>query len=386
MTKQAFISELKQELAKAPSHIREEILADISEHFTEAIAGGMTEQEVCRNLGSPQSIAEQLFTEYGESPRREQYADDAHSGSIGGVFSEFANLFTGRGRKGHDIDIDQRFLNIRNMDVKMTEGKVRFVPSEDGYARVTIRGRSRYDDFTVAEEGGTLVVRNNTPAVRFEIFNFKSTLETTVYVPAQFAGEIKAGASLGNILASDISGRLDMKASCGSVTIENHRGDYIRARASAGNVSVFMADGKVEEIDVKSSAGSTTVTAQEVNHLRVKSSAGSAKCKVGILHGESTVSSSAGSVDVDINRLCGDTIVSSSAGSARLTVRDVAANIIVSASAGTVHVALPMDANIRIDAKKTGLGSMKCELQGNPNSPYTLRASSSAGSINIKAL
>jgi DUF4097 and DUF4098 domain-containing protein YvlB len=369
MKKQEFISELKNALGQVPPHIREEILADISEHFTEAIAQGLTEEEVCRNLGQPSIIAAQVLEEYGETRRSEKQTEfggfEQVFDGIGQVFDNVGQIFSGKSGGGHDIEIDQSFTDIRTIDIKITESKLRFVPATDGRCRVTLYGRSRYNRFTAVNENGTLVVRDNSPVVRFELFRFKSSLVTTVYVPLQFEGEIKARNGVGNISVADTSGRLDIKSGTGTVTVENHRGVKVRVHTGAGKATVHLS-GRTEDADISTGAGSAVFTAEETGRLRL--------------------SSGAGSVEAQVTRLYGDTRVNSGAGSVKLTANELAGNIDANSGAGSVKISLPKEINCRIDAKKPGVGSLHNELTGNPHSPYVLRASSGVGSIHLKAI
>ncbi|MCL2603272.1 MAG: DUF4097 family beta strand repeat-containing protein [Defluviitaleaceae bacterium] len=399
MKKQEFISELKRGLAQAPAHIREEILADISEHFTEGIAQGMTEEEVCKNLGQPGTIAAQVLEEYGEEKRGSHGEQNANRNinrninkninrnidrndnaggfeqvmdgigqaidNIGQTIDGFTRQFTDRGYED-EIDIDETFTGIRNIKVKMTDSKIRFVPSEDGNFRVTIRGHMRNMGFTVENEDGTLVVCDNTTGFRFNWFRFKSSLVTTVYVPSQFSGEIKARSTAGNITAGDVSGQINFKTAAGNVTVENHRGNRVRINTAAGNALYHSVGGRADNVEISTAAGNARITARETGRL--------------------SLTSAAGNVEAEIERLGGDTHISTAAGSVKVTVHEVAGNIDVSTAAGSAKIYLPADADIRIDAKKPVMGSITNELTGNPNSPYVLRASSSVGSIKIKAI
>jgi hypothetical protein len=387
MKKQEFIRELKKELERVPSHVRDEILADINEHFSEGIAQGMTEEEVCRNLGQPGTIAAQALEEYGEYERQSKsdgsgfsQAIDDISQSIGSIgqtlsqaFTGFAHNFDGHDHDGnervgggYDINRDMSFGNaIRDIDIKLTDSVLRFVPASDGICRVTMKGRSRHDRYTVFADNGTLVIRDNKPPFSF-VFFFKSSLVTTVYIPAQFAGRIKARSAVGNITASDISGQLDIKAAAGNITVDNHLGPKVRINTAAGNAAINLSSNRVDEADISSAAGSVKLTAGETGRL--------------------SLSSAAGNVDAKINRLGGDTYINTAAGSVNLTAREVAGNIDISTGAGSAKVYLPVDANCRIEARKPGVGSLKNELTGNPHSPYVLRASSGVGSIRLLAL
>jgi len=64
MKKQDFIQELAKALAPIDAQSRAEILADINEHFAEGAAQGQTEEEICKKLGQPGQIAEQVLEEY----------------------------------------------------------------------------------------------------------------------------------------------------------------------------------------------------------------------------------------------------------------------------------------------------------------------------------
>ena len=56
-----YLARLKELLAAMPPADREEVLADISEHFDAALREGETEEEIIARLGTPESIA----TQYG---------------------------------------------------------------------------------------------------------------------------------------------------------------------------------------------------------------------------------------------------------------------------------------------------------------------------------
>lgn len=66
MTKQDYLNELKNELAKADVVDAEEILAEYEQHFRFKLADGFTEQEIAEKLGVPAQIAIQYFGIPGE--------------------------------------------------------------------------------------------------------------------------------------------------------------------------------------------------------------------------------------------------------------------------------------------------------------------------------
>jgi len=344
MTKQSFISELKNALAGVSSNTRDEILSDISEHFTEGIAQGLSEEEICKSLGQPGTIAAQVLEEMGSYSQESGYQQAQYTG-----------------------DIDQTFTGVNNLDIQLDASSLNFLPSPTGEFRVTVKGNNT-EYCTLENINGTLQIIQR---VKRRLFGFSfnwngKSDKTTVYIPAQFMGEIKARASAGGINATDTSGQLDVKTSAGGVTIENHRCRTIRAFSSAGGVTVRLASEHVETADIGTSAGGLTFEAASVGPLRLNSSAGSVHAHVG--------------------KLGGDTDISSSAGSVKLAAKEVAGNIRLNSSAGSIKVNLPYDVNCRINVKKPSIGSLTNQLAGNPQSPYELRASSSVGSITLKPL
>ncbi|CAN7222235.1 DUF1700 domain-containing protein [Neorhizobium tomejilense] len=65
MTRDAFLSRLKQGLAGLPPEEVEEIVADYSAHFAESNADGRSEAEVAAALGDPARIARELRADIG---------------------------------------------------------------------------------------------------------------------------------------------------------------------------------------------------------------------------------------------------------------------------------------------------------------------------------
>jgi len=420
MKKHDFIRELTAQLAPIDTKARAEIIADINEHFTEGLAQGQTEEEICKKLGQPGQIAEQVLEEYkayksqghfhysaGVNDIEDIVSSAMDSVDIGGIISsalqtaaeatraasdaiaeansvkdariigwEFGENTNApwketfpvetegatRVRGGYEIDIDKTLPGIYGIDVSLSQANVKFVPAvQSGDIRVTIQGRSRYNTFEVGNKNGILFIRRREPFFKFEIFSFKSKLDVTVYVPASFTGDIKATSIAGNIYASGICGNLKLNTTAGNVTIDGHKADKAHLRTSAGSVS--LTNCFINDINAKSSAGNVRLESREVRDL--------------------VLGSSAGELLVYVDTLGGNTQLSSSAGSVYLKAHEVRGNINASSSAGSVDIRLPIDVNCRINVSKPSIGSLSNKLIGNPHSPYTLRASTSVGSISL---
>jgi len=351
MTKQMFIHELKVALAQVDTNVRDEIVADISEHFTEGAAQGLSEADICRALGQPGSIAEQVLAELGSQtpPKRKP------EHPVTGAFTQGA-------------DIDESFTGITHVSAKLETSSIHLLPSPNDQFRVTIRGTSKNETCNVQNENGKLVitVKNTKRWFGFGFNIGKSTAETTVYVPAQFMGELKVDTSVGHISATNTSGELDLDTSVGHVTVDGHTCKRVKIDTSTGNVSVRMANKYIEYVHIDTSVGNVEFEANEVGQL--------------------TIDTSVGSVNAKVTKISGDTKLDTSAGSVKFAAQEVEGNIKLDTSAGSITVFLPIDVNCRIDAKKPFGGSLRNHLRGNPQSPYVLRADSSAGAIHLNAL
>jgi DUF4097 and DUF4098 domain-containing protein YvlB len=324
MTKKQFFAELNQNLNQVPSEVCKDILNDIEEHFSVGLAEGLSEEEICRNLGQPGSIAEQVRQEYSNGEAEAHHCEKV--------------------RGGYEISINKTFSGVENIDVDLCEADILFVPSTDNIVRVRIDGRSRSDKFTVENYNGTLVVKSKHPIFTFNLFWNSRKLEAEIAVPAQFAGAVKANSSAGNIIVKDVGGNLSLTT-------------------AAGNIKAELDC--AEKISLTTAAGNAKLVANEVGKLKLTSAAGNVKATL---------------------TKAGETKLTSSAGNVKLTANEVAGNINISTSAGTATAYLPRDANCRIDAKKPSAGSLKNELASNPNSPFTLKARTSAGSVKLLAL
>jgi len=355
MTKQAFMTELKSALSPVEGDVRDEILSDINEHFIEGASQGLSEDEICRNLGQASAIAAQVLEGVTAKAQphqrsREQYNNNRETAG--------------------SAAIDESFTGVDRLEITCDTASVRLMPSHDGQFRVTSKGDLKNYKVFAKNENGTLSVSIERAEKLFSFitfsFSFQSGPDLIIYVPSQFMGEIKGRTSLGSIKATGISGLLDLKTEAGSIKVQEHRCNKVRLRSSMGSIKVQLLDGLVEDADISTDAGSIKFEASETGRLKMKSSMGSVKAEIAKLSGDSKISTDAGSV--------------------RLTAREVEGNIDLRTSMGSVKVYLPVDVNCFIDAQRPSMGSLNNQLVGNRQSPYVLRASSDMGSINLYAL
>ena len=445
MKKQEFIQELTQALAPVDAQTRADIISDINEHFAEGAAQDYSEEEICKNLGQPSQIAEQVLEEYNASRAqhgntRYDNAQHDHSshwgnhdhhedspwpdanniassignlvGNIGGMVGDFVGNISNMGigdatrvKGGYEININEAYSDVTNLDITLNVCNLNIMPAPQGESiRVNIQGRSKHNNIEIENKNGCLTIVERHPTFRFELFGFKTSLDATIYVPASFNGDIRAKASIGNITVTGISGSLALGSSIGFINISRHNGSVARLRASVGEIT--LTDCTIDHVNAKASAGAIKVEGQALGTMKLSSSADTVKVRAdkiignanlsssaanvqleaSEIYGNITASSSADRVTIKASKINGDTSLSSSAATVYLEAREVEGNITASSSADNVHMRLPRNINCRIKVKKPTFGSLTNYLEGNPQSPYVLRASTSVGSIILEAL
>ncbi|MCL2841032.1 MAG: DUF1700 domain-containing protein [Defluviitaleaceae bacterium] len=322
MTKQAFIHELETALAHIQKETREEIISDISEHFSEGATQGISEDEICQKLGQPSSIAAQVLEAYKES----QYSNEAKN-------------------YGNKEDIDINFNEtIFHVDIDLPVSDVHFTPSPNGHFRVVMKRHHRLKNLDVSVKNGILGVSAKKPFLLLHLPT-KNKCEATIYVPTGFAGEIKVKLGAGKISAHGTHGHLNFRTGAGNIAIDE---------CSHGNVTLNTGAGNVDLI------------AGETQELKINTGAGEIKAKIAKVSGESKISTGAGSIKV--------------------TAIDVAENMKISSGMGEIKVHLPRDIHCHIATPKSGMGSVYNEIVGNPNAQHVLKTSTGMGSVQLLAL
>ena len=349
MTRHEFFEELKRNITNVPKEALDDIIYDLNEHFDAGLEDGLSESEICKKLGQPGTIAEQINDEFKKSGETKksgmqfQYAYDNEDGYV---------------------SIEETFENIKEIYVDMKVSDVYFERENRSDFRVTIKGKSKNDRYTIDNINGKLEVVEHVPFKGFFGFTFTKNVVTTVYVPTQFTGYITAKSSAGKIKAKDLTSPIKLSSSAGNVSVERHLSDHAVLDTSAGSIDANFLGSTA--LKIYTGAGSIKLKANETTDL--------------------VLDTGAGSVKAEIEKLSGTSKLTSGAGSIKLTAYDVAGDIKLSSGAGSVKVYLPEDANIKLNLKKSSMGSVKSEINGNNSSPYTLKAQTGIGSIKIMRL
>lgn len=427
MTKQAFLTELTQKLAILSEPLRNEIVGDFAEHFSEGAAQGFSEEDICRNLGQPSVIAEQFLEEYAAQTKSSQPLD-AEPQNINQRNINQQNNDQQRGEfippippilaippisqitdaiqdavKGfvspdqyYEINIHKSFTGIRDIAIDLQNSNLYIKPDpQTDQVTVRIKGRARHDRFVVEDHNGALVVTENGVKYPFGFFLPRRVLlDTTIMVPMHFMGGITAQVANGEAEVSHVNGReLRLKSSlrktfvsgcrfnsfvihtsAGNLEFSDCAGEIMNLRASAGSMRIDNTSGILE---ADCSAGRLTVNRHTGERLKVKSSAGDViitDCAA-----EIDANSSAGAVRIQCEgKILQRVKAHSSAGEIMLEA-DETKDIDLSSSAGNAIIRVR---TIRGDIRlHSSAGNMLLEARGvNGN----IDAKASAGNITIR--
>ena len=349
MTRQEFFDELRLGIKNVPADTVEEVLSDLNEHFDAGLKNGLQEHEICKNLGQPGSIAEEIMEEFRKSSTK----------SSSGQGNQYVVM-----EGAQVLSIDQTFDGVSEVyaDLKMSD--IYFERENRSDFRVVVEGNSKCDKYTIYVKNGRLEITEHEPIVRFFSFSFTKNLKTTVYVPSQFAGSIMVKSAAGKIKAQDLTSPIKLTSAAGSISIERHLSETADLDTGAGSIDAEFL-GKTS-LRACTGAGSIKLKASETSKL--------------------TLDSGAGSVKAEIEKLSGTSKLSSGAGSIKLTAYEIEGDIKLSSGAGSIKAYLPENANIKLNLKKSSMGSVKSEINGNNSSPYTLKVKTGMGSIKILSL
>ena len=349
MTRVEFFDELKRNITNVPSEAMDDILYDLGEHFDVGLADGLSESEICKNLGQPGSIAEQIMEEFRKS------------GAGGSINTEHQVILENDGK---DVTFDETFSSVNEVYVEMKVSDIYLERESRDDFRVVIRGNAKCDKYTIGNKNGRLEIIEHGQFARFFSFTFTKSLEVIVYAPTQFTGSITAKSAAGKIKCKDLTSPIKLSSSAGNISVERHLSDHADLHTSAGSIDADFL-GKTA-LRLHTSAGSIKLKANETKELMLDSGAGSVKA--------------------EIDKISGDSKLSSGAGSIKLTAHEVEGNLKLSSGAGSIKAFLPEDANIKLKLKKSSIGSVKSEIRGNESSPYTLKAQTGVGSVKINKL
>ena len=425
----SFLDELEKALGNMNAEARREILDDFTEHFRLAREEGKSDGQIIEALGSPQSIAGQFFETYGIKAEKQgfqtppSFDNNRHSEVFYNSESEAVeNEFSVNGVERIHIDVNVAEVKITADHIQTIKTQIRVFNKKSQLqtfqesGSIEIIEKSQYGlfnfpffhrkpaeikvfvpigsllDFDLSTRFGNteirgctgkrLIMNNSFDNVRMDSTKFDNVSINTkagnINLDRAAAENSDIHTSAGDITATEGAGILEAHTSAGNIKIKKHRGGNINARSTAGNVFIDNAEGIIKAY---SSAGNVTIETLVSEYAEGGAGAGNVDISAHDVKGLK-LSAKSGNAKAHIDRILGNAEISAGAGNVELEADLIQGDINAHSGTGNVEVKLPRDTAMRILAKR-GVGSFINTLPNNEQSPYTLTASASVGTVKL---
>ncbi len=258
MNKTDFLEKLKKGLAPISGNERQSVLDYYDEMISDRIENGKTEEEAVAELGSPESVVENILAEFAVSGEKNMKKYEKTERKVG---------IDGKSKLKVKCEIEK-------INVTATDG--------NEIAFTYYEGEKLQHDLTDKDGEVVLETRNKTWFFRnrFGLDNDMFTID--VAVPRAFSGDLILEAATGAINVGDLLKvkELRAKVSTGSIRAEKLKAEKAFFEASTGSVTVNGAE-ILGDAEIKATTGS--VKAENVKaggRLEVNVTTGSLRCDV----------------------------------------------------------------------------------------------------------
>lgn len=255
MNKTDFFEKLKKGLAPISGNERQSVLDYYDEMISDRIENGKTEEEAVAELGSPESVVENILAEFAVSGEKNMKKYEKIERKVG---------IDGKSKLKVKCEIEK-------INVTATDGnEIVFTYYE---------GEKLQHDLTDKDGEVVLETRNKTWFFRrFGLDNDMFTID--VAVPRAFSGDLILEAATGAINVRDLLKvkELRAKVSTGSVRVENLKAEKAFFETSTGSITVSSAE-ILGDAEIKATTGSVKAENVKVGgRLEVNVTTGSLKC------------------------------------------------------------------------------------------------------------
>ena len=169
--------------------------------------------------------------------------------------------FTELGTVKHETNTYEINEEFSNISINADTEDIVFLPSDDGKSKVVCIEETNLKH-SVAVENGTLVVDRVNERKWYDYIGVNiGSSEITVYIPQEEYAKLSVNGSTGDVSITDDFGfaSIGIKASTGTVRVENVSADSLEIAVSTGRVTVSDVDCK-DEINVGVSTGEAVIT------------------------------------------------------------------------------------------------------------------------------
>lgn len=314
MTKTEFMEKLSAALkARHSVETADGLLADFREHFDEALRAGQSEEEICGMLGDPVEIAEECGAEMPDGSENDASQDGA------GIY---INLFD-RGLCCEPWDGDGFHVEVRQNGRVIQDDAVHIIRSEDSFRIEQEREwnfiRHLFHPFKFTKivcvkvprrVSGNISVKLSSGAALIGGVSVDGDIRCSLSSGSIKMNNVFAGGSLdlsahsGSIKTEGCSGKLSAECLSGSIRINGHKGDIVRAAATSGSVKIGGGHINItENCCLETKSGSIHIDIDELRaDLKLECYSGSVKFSVGELKGNIIGKTRSGSIVGYLNR------------------------------------------------------------------------------------
>ncbi len=253
-TYESYMNALKQGLASFDSAAAEEILNDFESHFADARSQGLSDEEICAELGNVDDVLDFFLQEYSTTEHPVVKADTAASNTETVETSSFKKSESRQAAYPYDPS-----TAITAMEISLRNASAEFAPGSSAPVEFDFSGDFSEDRFEAGIDGNTFYLHEKklTPAEFWkhlfyrpnqkEVFCFQipSTVQKLTLRSTNGTTELNT-LSLDTLELSAMNGKItgdSLSMSSGQIQATN--GKIILSNLRAGSLNVSATNGKL---------------------------------------------------------------------------------------------------------------------------------------------
>ena len=315
------------------SNLKEEILANATDHYSDLIKHGESEEDaentVLDSLGDLKALLRELGAEKKEHEERQfdPFGSDVFRGFTDTVNSLFANMFQVQEEIGERSDA---FANIEALDIHAISMDIHACHSEDAVLHVNAKGN--IDRLSLEVKDGTLyIVESGTGRL------FSNGIRLFLSLPAQLSNA-------------------DVHLASGDFSAESLHLDSFRFQSVSGDLSV--KNGSIRDLAMKSTSGDIFLNLEEAHRLYAALVSGDAEisCTRG---GTFALTSISGDIEIAARKDFESILIKTRSGDVSVTS---GSGIPVKADLGTISGSLRNDLSAQEEGREVNIRTITGDI------------------------
>ncbi|MCL2718561.1 MAG: DUF4097 domain-containing protein [Lachnospiraceae bacterium] len=234
-----------------------------------------------------------------------------------------------------NLSIDEKTA----LDITVSSDNIYFLQSDSNELIVKEYYGNSARKADIRQSGQTVTIRSEQ---HINLFSFGFGMisdRIEIYLPKNYAGNINAKASSGNIKSElvFVGDRLSFEANSGTINLNSLTAGKVNLRASSGSIKINEINGNST---VKANSGSITID------------------RIG---GLADIDASSGTIRVD--NISGGINAKANSGAIRIGITELKGDVSATTSSGSINLDLPSDSSFRFSAD-TSSGSIRTDFEG----------------------